>query len=147
QRKVRQAQADQVERTRNIGGGPRLLHTETKNCILKIERNEWIVLDDQHVVGKAGHQRERGSKGGSRDRDGPLPTPPCKRVDGFPTQSSIFDAPLSVHLSTFDRNPTAFLRFNRTARNDPCSPDATSRPRSTGPTITCCAASTGRISR
>lgn len=51
QGKIRRAIGDRFKRLRHASGGPHRLHAETQDGVLEIERDDRIILDDQHVAG------------------------------------------------------------------------------------------------
>src|SRR6202035_3295628 len=61
QHKIRRAIGDHVERFGDVSRGPYPLHPKTRNRVLEIERDNRIILDNQHVVGQ---RRQRSGGGG-----------------------------------------------------------------------------------
>ena len=53
QREFRRPVGDHIERFGHVRGRPHRLHTKPQNRVFEIERNDWIVFDDQHIVGHA----------------------------------------------------------------------------------------------
>jgi hypothetical protein len=53
QRKIRGAIGDHLKRTADVSRGSDRLHPETKNCFLEVERDDQVILDNQHIVGHA----------------------------------------------------------------------------------------------
>ena len=90
QRKIRGAVGNQSSALRHICRGAHRLHPETKNRVLEVERDDRIILDNQHVVGQASvgrggfHDLAGQEVGCGRVEPGrPAPTPQ-QRLGRFP---------------------------------------------------------------
>ena len=50
---LRRPVGDHIERFGHVRGGPHRLHAKPQNRVFEIERNDWIVFNDQDIVGQA----------------------------------------------------------------------------------------------
>ena len=69
EREIRRTDGDHGKCARNVQRGPRAFHAETENRLLKIKRDEGIVLDDQDVIGQGSHCLSAASRIGGQRRD------------------------------------------------------------------------------
>ena len=51
QGKIRCAIGDHFKRLGHAGRAPHRVHPETKNRVLEVERDDRVILNDQHVIG------------------------------------------------------------------------------------------------
>ncbi len=81
QGKVRRALGDHFERSRHASRRPHPLGPKTQNCFLEVERDDQVILDNQHVLGQVlGKRGIHGFAGEEfHNRIRTMPEPACRR--------------------------------------------------------------------
>lgn len=106
QRKIRGAVGDHLKCTGDVSRGPGHFHSETKNPVFEVERNDRVVLDDQDIVGYAigGNVHHLASKSSRikhcTNSDRPRRPRITNPAAGSPDETITSPRRLSVHLCT-----------------------------------------------